>query len=323
MARLLSIGELLIDFVASRADVSLSEAPGFVKSPGGAPANVAVAVARMGITSAFIGKVGADPFGAFLRETLDDAGVSTQYLFESEEARTTLAFVAVRSDGRKDIAFYRNPGADALLSPDDLPADALRSCDAIHFGSVSMSLEPARSATLEAVRIAKEAGAFISYDPNWRPPLWNDLEEAHRLIWSAMPLADLVKLAEEEWEFVTGTHDLEEGARRVLAEGPKLCLVTRGENGAYYDDGTNRGEMPGFDVTVADTLGAGDAFVGAVLSELLSADRNAAFEDAELRRIVRRGNAAGALACTGTGVIPSLPTRAALDEFLAQQLDTP
>ncbi|MBW3622585.1 MAG: carbohydrate kinase [Armatimonadetes bacterium] len=316
---LLALGELLIDFVSSEPDVSLIHAPGFVKAPGGAPANVAVAAARMGLSSGFIGKVGEDPFGQFLRETLVDTGVSDAHLYSDPEARTTLAFIATRTDGRKDIAFYRNPGADAQLSPEELPFDALRSCRCLHFGSVSMSREPARSATLRAVEAAREAGALISFDPNWRPPLWEDYTVARDLIWHAMPLADVVKLADEEWEFVTGTQDLEEGARKVLDAGPKLCLVTLGAEGAYYHNGTVQGRVPGFTVPVADTLGAGDAFVGAVLSEFLIAGKVESLSEGDLQRIVRFGNAAGALTCTGTGVIPSLPHRAAVQRFLSEQ----
>jgi fructokinase len=315
---LLCIGELLIDFVSSAPDVSLMDAPGFVKAPGGAPANVAVAAHRMGLSSGFIGKVGTDPFGDFLRQTLLDAGVSCDHLSSSPDARTTLAFVATRSDGRKDIAFYRNPGADMLLSPDELPEDALRSCKAIHYGSVSMTKEPSRSATFRAVEIAKAGGALISYDPNLRPPLWDDLEEAKALIWKGMALADLAKLADEEWEFVTGTTDLEEGARKVLAAGPKLCIVTLGDKGAYFDNGSVRGTVSGYTVEVADTLGAGDAFVGAALSELLKTGLND-LSEATLRRITRFGNAAGAITCTGTGVIPSLPTRPSVEQFIASQ----
>jgi fructokinase len=313
---LLCIGELLIDFVSSAPDVSLTDAPGFLKAPGGAPANVAVAASRMGLPSGFIGKVGADPFGEFLRRTLEEADVSCDHLFASPEARTTLAFVATRSDGKKDITFYRNPGADMLLSVDDLPADALRSCRCLHFGSVSLTREPARSATLRAVEIAKEAGALISYDPNLRLPLWDDPEEARTMIWKGMALADVAKLAEEEWEFITGTSGTEEGARKILRSGPRLCLVTLGENGAFFDNGRHRGFVAGHTVCVADTLGAGDAFVGAALSELLQAGGPFDLDEAELTRIVRYGNAAGAIACTGSGVIPSLPRRAAVEAFL-------
>jgi fructokinase len=264
--------------------------------------------------------VGDDPFGVFLRQTLEAARVSCESLLASPTARTTLAFVATRSDGRKDIAFYRHPGADMLLKPEALPRDALRSCRCLHFGSVSLTREPARSATLEAVRIARDAGALISYDPNLRPPLWEDLGEAREMIWAGMALADLAKLADEEWAFVTGTDDLDAGAERVLAAGPKLCLVTLGERGAYFNDGERRGHEPGFPVAVADTLGAGDAFVGAALSKFLAGGRWEERDESSLREVVRYANAAGALTCTGTGVIPSLPTRAAVESFLSERL---
>ncbi len=323
MKPFIAIGELLVDFVSTGPDVAIQDAPGFVKTPGGAPANVAVAAARMGLPAAFIGKVGDDPFGAFLRATLDNEGVSTHALLTDADARTTLAFIATRRDGRKEIAFYRNPGADARLAPEDLPVEALQSCACIHFGSVSLSREPARSATLEAVRIAKDSGALISFDPNWRPPVWGDPDAGRSAIWDAMPLADVVKLAEEEWEFVTGTSDLEAGARKVLAAGPRLLFVTLGEQGAWYDNGRQRGTLPGFSVEVADTLGAGDAFVGAVVSELLAAPSLDRLPETELRRITRFGNAAGALSCLKPGAIPALPFCAEVEAFLASHPTDP
>ena len=168
MPKALCIGELLIDFVSTTPDVTLAEAPGFVKAPGGAPANVAVGLAKLGVDAGFIGKVGADPFGDFLTETLQQNNVDTTYLIAGETSRTTLAFVATRSDGMKDITFYRHPGADIQLSPNEIDADYIHSAELFHYGSVSLSHSPTREATLKAIQCAKSAGAFISYDPNLR-----------------------------------------------------------------------------------------------------------------------------------------------------------
>ena len=172
MPKALCIGELLIDFVSTTPDVTLAEAPGFVKAPGGAPANVAVGLAKLGIDAGFIGKVGADAFGDFLRETLQQNSVDTAYLIAGETSRTTLAFVATRSDGMKDITFYRHPGADIQLSPDDIDTDYVQSAELFHYGSVSLSHSPSREATLQTIQAAKASGAMLSYDPNLRlPPL--------------------------------------------------------------------------------------------------------------------------------------------------------
>jgi fructokinase len=316
MPEAIALGELLIDFVSLSRDVSLAQLPEFAGAAGGAPANVAAGLARLGVSAGFVGKVGADPFGEFLRRTLDDAGVDTQFLRLAPGARTTLAFVATRSDGNKDICFYRNPGADMLLTAEEVNQHYLESARLFHFGSVSLSRSPAREATLHAALLARQAGLLVSYDPNWRPTLWDDAREANGRIWEAMTLAHVVHCAEEEWEFITGTGDLEAGAERILQAGPELVVVTRGELGCYYDDGRSRGKEPGFAVEVVDSLGAGDAFVAAMLSQLLYGPRSGKLSDAQLREIMTYANAAGALTCTRRGVIPSLPAAGQLEQFL-------
>jgi fructokinase len=313
----IALGELLIDFVSVEKDVSLADLPDFTGAAGGAPANVAVGLSRLGVTAGFIGKIGRDPFGEFLRRTLDSENVDTELLRVSEGARTTLAFVANRSDGHKDICFYRNPGADTLLTAEEVSPIYLRSAQLFHFGSVSLSKSPAREATVHAAILARKAGLLVSYDPNWRPTLWPDPHEARGRIWEALKFAHVVHCAEEEWEFMTGTADLEVGARRILEAGPRLLVVTLGGRGCYYDDGENRGEVPGFEVDAVDPLGAGDAFVAALLSQLLYAPREERLPHERLREIMAYANAAGALTCTRRGVIPSLPTADELDRFLA------
>jgi len=316
MPEAITLGELLIDFVSVEEDVSLAQLPTFSGAAGGAPANVAVGLARLGVTAGFVGKVGADPFGEFLRRALDDEGVDTQFLRLAPAARTTLAFVATRSDGHKDICFYRNPGADLLLTAEEINRQYLESARLFHFGSISLSRSPAREATLHAVLLARQAGLLVSYDPNWRPTLWDDAREANGRIWEGMSLAHVVHCAEEEWQFITGTSDLETGAGKILRAGPALVVVTRGELGCYYDDGQSRGEVSGFEVEALDPLGAGDAFVAAMLSQLMYAPRDETLTDVQLREIMTYANAAGALTCTRRGVIPSLPTASQLEAFL-------
>ena len=189
----------------------------------------------------FIGKVGADAFGDFLRETLQQNSVNTDYLISGEGSRTTLAFVATRSDGMKDITFYRHPGADIELSPDEINIDYVQSAELFHYGSVSLSHLPSREATLHAIQSAKAGGARLSYDPNLRLMLWDNATDAKRWIWEAMPYADVVKISEEEWEFVTGDADLEQGIKRILGLGVKLLVVTLGERGCYYTNGFAEG----------------------------------------------------------------------------------
>ena len=316
MPKALCIGELLIDFVSTTPDVTLAEAPGFVKAPGGAPANVAVGLAKLGVDAGFIGKVGADAFGDFLREVLEQNSVDTAYLIAGETSRTTLAFVATRSDGMKDITFYRHPGADIQLAPDEINVGYIQSAELFHYGSVSLSHSPSREATLHAIRSAKAGGARLSYDPNLRLMLWDDAANAKRWIWEVMPYADVVKISDEEWEFVTGDADFEQGIKRILGLGVKLLVVTLGERGCYYTNGFADGFVDGFTVDVIDTLGAGDAFVAAMLAQLRQYMDLTALEQKQLDPIMRYANAAGALATQKVGVIPSLPTPSEIERFL-------
>ncbi len=316
MPKALCIGELLIDFVSTTPDVTLAEAPGFVKAPGGAPANVAVGLAKLGVDAGFIGKVGADPFGDFLTETLQQNNVDTTYLIAGETSRTTLAFVATRSDGMKDITFYRHPGADIQLSPNEIDVDYIHSAELFHYGSVSLSHSPTREATLKAIQCAKSAGAFISYDPNLRLMLWDSADDAKHWIWEVMPYADVVKISEEEWEFVTGDIELKQGIERILGLGVKLLVVTLGERGCYYTNGNVEGSVDGFAVEVVDTLGAGDAFVAAMLTQLMTHADIESLEKDKLDAIMRYANAAGALATQKVGVIPALPTHSEIEQFL-------
>ena len=317
MPKALCIGELLIDFVSTTPDVTLAAAPGFVKAPGGAPANVAVGLAKLGIDVGFIGKVGADAFGDFLRETLAQHRVNTDSLIADATARTTLAFVATRSDGMKDITFYRHPGADIQLSPDELDTDAIQSAALFHYGSVSLSHSPSREATLEAIKAAKTGGALLSYDANLRLMLWDDADDAKRWIWEVMPYADVVKISEEEWEFIMGDVSFATGAKRILEQqGASLVVVTLGEKGCYYTNGSAEGAVDGYAAKVVDTLGAGDAFVAAMLSQLLQHENLHSLDTSQLNAIMRYANAAGALATQKVGVIPALPTAAEIEAFL-------
>ena len=316
MPKAICIGELLIDFVSTTTDVSLAECPSFAKAPGGAPANVAVGLAKLGIDSGFIGKGGDDPFGDFLRQTLDQNAVDTSYLISGTGSRTTLAFVATRSDGSKDITFYRNPGADIQLAPEEIEEAYIQSAELFHYGSVSLSHQPSRDATLKAIRCAKDTGAFISYDPNLRLMLWDNPDEAKRWMWEVMPYANIVKIADEEWEFIMETPSLQDGSARLLEIGIDLVVVTRGEHGCYYNNGLNQGYVDGFGVDVIDPLGAGDGFVAAMLSRLLPLSE-LVLDDNQLQAIMRYANAAGALTTQKVGVIPALPTGSEIEDFMS------
>lgn len=320
MAKIVSFGELLVDMV-SDADASLADAPRFLKAPGGAPANVAVGLQRLGIEARFVGQVGRDPFGDWLKETIARENVDTQFLLQTDLARTTIAFVATRGDGKKDICFYRNPGADALLSPKIISENVLEDAHIFHCGSISLSENPCRDTQFGCARLARKLGVLVSFDPNWRPSIWRDHGAAQELIWEMMRLSDVVKVADEEWEFVTGESGFKEGAQKIREAGPQLVVVTRGADGAYFnfanaDGETICGEVAGFPVKAIDTLGAGDAFLAGLLSKLLEYSRlEDALEKSKLQNALRFANACGALATTKAGAIPALPTREEVEVF--------
>lgn len=315
MPDIISCGELLIDFVPTVSGVSLLEAPAFKKAPGGAPANVAVGVSRLGISSGFLGKVGDDPFGHFLAKTLEDSGVDIKELNFSTEARTALAFVSLRADGERDFMFYRNPSADMLYRPDEVPADYIRSAKIFHYGSISLIQEPSRSATLYAVEVASQASLVISYDPNLRLNLWPNVEKARQGLSLGWSKANIIKISEEELQFLSGSADLLEGAQRLWQPNLSVLVITRGKAGCTYLTQAFHGFVPGYSVAAIDTTGAGDGFVAGLLAGLVR--RPQAWKDeADLHNVCKYANAVGALTTTQRGAIPALPNAEQVEAFM-------
>ncbi|KAK4406245.1 Fructokinase-2 [Sesamum angolense] len=302
---IVSFGEMLIDFVPTVSGVSLAEAPGFLKAPGGAPANVAIAVARLGGKAAFVGKLGDDEFGHMLAGILKENGVSADGVNFDKGARTALAFVTLRADGEREFMFYRNPSADMLLTPDELNLEVIRSAKVFHYGSISLIVEPCRSAHLKAMEVAKSAGALLSYDPNLRLPLWPSAEYAKEQIKSIWNKADVIKVSDEELVFLTGSDKVDdESAMSLWHDNLKLLLVTLGAQGCRYYTKNFRGAVEGFAVKTVDTTGAGDSFVGALLGKIV--DDHSIIQDEgrlkeALKRILLKG---GALCCPLTDVPP-------------------
>jgi fructokinase len=318
MPNIIAHGELLIDFVPTVTGVTLIEAPAFIKAPGGAPANVAVSLAKLGESVGFMGQVGDDAFGHFLAQVLSENKVNISALKFSREARTALAFVSLKADGDRDFMFYRHPSADMLYAPTDVDEAAVRSCKVFHFGSISLIGEPSRSATLHAVKLAARAGAMISYDPNLRLPLWPSAQAAREGMQIGMPLANLIKVSEEELEFLTGLsvdEDWQKVARALWHDKLNLLLITRGPQGCYYMTKQFAGAVPGMKVGAVDTTGAGDAFMAGMIHGLLRKP-DALGNEFALRELCRFANANGAIATTQRGAIPALPTRAQVEAFL-------
>lgn len=304
---IISFGEMLIDFVPTVSGVSLAQAPGFLKAPGGAPANVAIAVSRLGGNAAFIGKLGEDEFGRMLAGILTENGVSAEGVNFDKGARTALAFVTLRDDGEREFMFYRNPSADMLLTPDELNLELIRSAKVFHYGSISLIVEPCRSAHLKAMEVAKEAGALLSYDPNLRLPLWPSAEYAKEQIMSIWEKADVIKVSDVELEFLTGSDKIsDEDALSLWHDNLKLLLVTLGEKGCRYYTKHFRGSVDGYHVNTVDTTGAGDSFVGALLGKVVD-DHSILEDELRLKEALKYACACGAITTTKKGAIPALP----------------
>lgn len=311
MTEITTIGEVLIDL--TQTGVNGQNVPVFAANPGGAPANVAVAAARLGASAAFIGKVGRDGFGAYLTGVLTENGVDASGV-RADETPTTMAVVTVAPGGERSFRFVR--GADALLTEDEVDTALIEGSKVLHFGSVSLTAEPARSATLFAARHAREHGVLVSYDPNYREALWPDREEAVARMCAPLHLADVLKLSDEELPLLTGTDDPAEGTRRLADRGGSLVLLTLGGEGAFWRWQGKTGLVPGVATTVADTNGAGDTFLGAVLSRLVRRGERPleGLTVRELEDILAFANRAASKTCSRSGAIPAMPTLAELEE---------
>ena len=268
MKKVVAIGELLIDFVPQQKGCALDEVTHFERVAGGAPANVAAAVARLGGNAAMISQVGEDAFGTHILKVLRANGVDTSYVFRTGRANTGLAFVSLDATGNREFSFFRNPSADLFLEAGQIAPDMFTECAALHFCSVDLVDWPVRAAHRRAVALAKQAGALISFDPNVRLPLWSSPADCQAAIREFLPSADLVKLSDDEVEFVTGCTDERAAAEKLFGMGCRLLIVTRGAAGsaAYTPHAERFAET--IRVPVTDTTGAGDSFIGSFLYQL-------------------------------------------------------
>lgn len=320
LATVYTIGEALIDFIPDRKGAELKQVESFTKAAGGAPANVACAVAKLGGHAAFIGKLGADAFGDFLVEKLAASGVDVSRVLRTSEANTALAFVSLKEDGDRDFSFYRNPSADMLLHENEIGSGWFTAGDLLHFCSVDLIEAPVKYAHRKAIELARQAGAVISFDPNVRLPLWPDPESCRRAIHEFLPLSHIVKISDEELSFITGHEDEKEAIASLFVGDVQHVIYTRGAAGAtwFSRNGLEVSE-PGNRVEVADTTGAGDSFIGGVLYQLQSAPQPLK-ELGQLSRehigeALRFANAAAALTASRPGAIDALPTLREIDAF--------
>ena len=307
MTDVVALGELLIDFTCVSADAD--GYPTMAAHPGGAPANFLAALAKFGARTALLGKVGTDAFGKLLTGTLEAAGIETRGLVAAEDVFTTLAFVTLDDTGNREFSFARKPGADTCLSFGEIDLSLIDEAKVFHFGTLSLTDEPARSATCEAVAYAKSRGKLITYDPNLRKPLWKDPEQAkEQLLWG-LSQADVVKISDEEVEFLFGL-GAEAGARHILEHyGVKLVFVTCGADGCFFKNAVAEGHVPSLSgIEVIDTTGAGDIFGGSAVWKLLQLDKAPeTLSGEELREIVTFACTAAGLSTTRPGGISSVP----------------
>ncbi|MBR5345595.1 MAG: carbohydrate kinase [Clostridia bacterium] len=303
--RITSIGEILVDMTQTHVDAN--GIPHFAANPGGAPANVAVAAAKLGIEAAFIGCVGDDAYGRLLRDTLVRYGVSTEGLQVTKKANTTLAIVTVDEKGERSFSFYRKPGADTAIKADKA-IQAAAGTGILHFGSVSLTDPVCRDAVVTIVQAAKNAGALITYDPNYRAVLWEHEDAAVLQMRAVLPLCDIVKISDEETMLLCGVHEPEAALEKLMEIGVRLAVVTLGAKGAMWRFGDLTGRVPGCPVKVADTNGAGDTFFGAFLSRIAARGGLDGLTGEQLNAFVRFANKAASITTSRPGAIPAMPT---------------
>ena len=314
MGRIVALGEVVAD-IYQGDESSAVELP-FIARPGGAPANVAVAAARLGAEAAFIGSVGEDLFGDFILRALGNEGVYTSAVRRCEPpTRTSLAFVEITKDGDRSFTFYRsNPAADELLSAEDVSREVLSGASFVNFGSIPLIEDPARSAIHRAVELTEELELSLAFDVNFREHLWGSVEEAREVVDPLLERSRIVKLSDDEISPLLGTEDPEEAARMLVDRGVALVFVSLGREGAVYATREFEGAVPAFEVGVVDPTGAGDAFLAASLVHLSENPLN----EESVREAARRGTAAGAIVCTGYGAMQLLPTREEIEQFISE-----
>ena len=314
----LALGELLIDFTQN----GLSEQGNglFEANPGGAPCNVLSMLNNLGKKTSFIGKVGNDQFGKTLKKALEELGIGTENLLMDNEVHTTLALVHTFADGDRDFSFYRNPGADMMLTVDELNLDLVRDTRIFHFGTLSMTHDGIRATTKKAVETAKEAGALISFDPNLREPLWDSLDNAKEQVRWGLGKCDVLKISDNEIQWLTGENDFTAGVKKIREEFPiPLILVSMGRDGsrAYYGDHYVE-VAPFLQENTIETTGAGDTFCACVLNYVLEHDLEA-LTDEQLKEMLTFANAAASIITTRKGALRVMPTREEVLDFLKKQ----
>lgn len=319
MKKVIAIGEALIDFIPHEKGRALNNVENFLRVPGGAPLNVAAAVAKLGGKSQMLTKLGQDGFGDAILNEVKPLGVDVSRISRTKEANTALAFVSLREDGERDFSFYRNPSADMLLSAEEICSEDFNERDILHFCSVSLIDAPIKEAHRRAIEIAKEKGCLISFDPNVRLPLWKQPEDCRKAILEFLPLSNIVKISDEELEFITGIKDEKEALDSLLTGDVKVIIYTKGTNGAEFITKERVIFSHSFKVSAQDTTGAGDSFIGSLLYQVAegeySLEELVTLSEEKVQEILTFSNATAALTVCKKGAIGALPLK---EEVLAK-----
>ena len=322
MSKLICIGEILIDFIPLEKGVKLKDVVTFERVAGGAPANVAACVSRLGEKAFMISKLGTDAFGDYLIETLNNVGVNTSNVMQTNEANTGLAFVSLDATGNRDFSFYRNPSSDMLLDESEVSEDLFEANDILHFCSVDLINAPVKKAHKRAIKYALDRECIISFDPNVRLPLWDNPLELKETIMEFVPYAHILKISDEELEFITGKNRIEKALPQLFIGNVKIVIYTKGPNGCELYTKRRTFQHNGFIVDAVDTTGSGDSFIGAFLYQLLDAKRTLNnILRSDFDQLIQFSNAVGALVATRKGGIPSMPRINVVNEFIAKGTD--
>lgn len=323
MKKIFSIGEALIDFIPSEKGCPLKDVVSFERVAGGAPANVSAAIAKLGGASGFISQLGQDAFGEYIIEVLKEAGVDTQYVMRTDKAGTGLAFVSLKEDGNRDFSFYRNPSADMLLAPEALEEDWFKDCYGLHFCSVDLVESPMKYAHKKAIEYTLAQGGVVSFDPNVRLPLWSSEEACKEAILEFLPYAHIIKISDEELEFITGYQTIEEAKSLLFKGNAQIIIYTKGGNGAEIYTRNSMTSVEGNKVEVIDTTGAGDSFIGAFLYKLLENDVNSEalshLSEETLKAYLSFANDYAAYSTLGKGAIGSYATLEEIENYIVNK----
>lgn len=315
MKRIMSCGEMLIDFIPSEKGVGLKDVLTFQKMPGGAPANVCIQASKLSIPSTFIGQVGKDPFGDFLIDTLRQNNVDISNVYQTNHAKTALAFVTLTQDGERQFSFYRNPSADQLLNVSQVK-DIVLDDTIFHFCSLSLDDYPLKEALHTLIMNHKKHHNLISFDPNLRLSLFSDHSAYQKVITEFIMYADLLKVSDDELAFITRMNQEQDAIEYLFSLGIRYLVITRGKDGVTYIDSKRKLDCEGFHVEVKDTTGAGDSWIGTFLSQLASKDSLDSMSDEDIELMLNYANAAAALTTTEHGAISALPDTKMIEAFL-------